>query len=65
MDGFVSVLVDIARTPAFLVALIALIGLLLQKKGAPDTVKGTLKTFVGFLVLTAGAGVVQAALTPF
>lgn len=65
MDSIIDVLVGIARTPAFLVALIALIGLLLQRKSASDTVKGTLKTFVGFLVLTAGAGVVETSLTPF
>lgn len=58
-------LIDILSVPAILVALIALIGLLLQKKGAADIVKGTTKTFVGFLVLSAGAGVLQTALVPF
>ena len=65
MNAFVSVLLDIVSTPAILVALIALTGLLLQKKNASDTVKGTLKTFVGFLVLTGGAGVVVSSLEPF
>jgi PTS system ascorbate-specific IIC component len=59
-----DILLAIAKTPAFLVAVIALVGLLLQKKPVADIVKGTLKTFVGFLVLTAGAGVTQDALTP-
>lgn len=65
MDAVIAVLVDIAKTPAFLVALMALIGLLLQKKPAADTVKGTLKTFIGFLVLSAGAGVIVGSLEPF
>lgn len=65
MNGIISFLVDIAKTPAFLVALIALIGLLLQRKSASDTVKGTVKTFIGFLVLGAGADVVVASLEPF
>lgn len=55
----------IAATPAFLVAFIALLGLALQRKSTGDTIKGTLKTFIGFLVLGAGADVVVAALAPF
>lgn len=58
-------LVDIASTPAILVALIAIIGLLLQKKSAPDIVKGGIKTFVGFLVVSGGAGIIQSSLNPF
>lgn len=65
MNGVIGVLVDIAKTPAFLVSLIALVGLLTQKKSGADTVKGTVKTFVGFLVLSAGAGVVSGSLEPF
>lgn len=58
-------LVDIASTPAILVALIAIIGLLLQKKALPDIVKGGIKTFVGFLVVSGGAGIIQSSLNPF
>ncbi|WP_311482287.1 PTS transporter subunit IIC [uncultured Anaerococcus sp.] len=47
MNGFIKTLVDIASEPALLVALIALIGLLIQKKSASDTIKGTLKTLIG------------------
>lgn len=65
MNSFLNLLQSIASTPALLVALIALLGLLLQHKSASETAKGTIKTFVGFLVLTAGAGVVQNALAPF
>ena len=65
MKSVLDLLQSIAATPALLVALIALLGLVLQHKSAGDTIKGTVKTFVGFLVLTAGAGVVQQALAPF
>ncbi|MGJ3509294.1 PTS ascorbate transporter subunit IIC [Enemella sp. A6] len=65
MNGVIDVLVSIASTPAFLVALIALIGLLAQRKTASDTVKGVVKTFVGFLVLGAGADFLVGALNPF
>lgn len=58
-------LLDIVSTPAILVALIAIVGLLLQKKPDPDIVKGGIKTFVGFLVVSGGAGIVQGSLNPF
>ncbi|GGA92487.1 PTS ascorbate transporter subunit IIC [Ornithinibacillus halotolerans] len=65
MNSFLSTLVDILSQPAILVALIALIGLLLQRKKLSDTIKGTTKTFVGFLVISAGAGILGVALEPF
>ncbi|MFC0673882.1 PTS ascorbate transporter subunit IIC [Brachybacterium hainanense] len=65
MNAFLDILVQILSQPSILVALIALVGLLLQRKAAADLMKGTVKTFVGFLVLSAGAGVVVASLDPF
>ena len=60
------ILQDILSTPAILVGLMALLGLCLQKKPATDVVKGTIKTIVGFLVLSAGADFVQSgSLTDF
>ena len=52
-------LLDIVSTPAILVALIAVIGLILQKKSLPDIMKGGIKTFFGFLVVSGGAGIIQ------
>lgn len=52
-------IINILSTPAILVGLISLIGLTLQKKPIEDIVKGTLKTIVGFLVLTAGSSFLQ------
>lgn len=53
MSGFLKVIIDVASTPAILVALIAILGLALQKKHFSDIIRGGIKTFVGFLVVTA------------
>ncbi|ASN04384.1 PTS ascorbate transporter subunit IIC [Virgibacillus necropolis] len=55
---------EILSKPAFLVGLMALIGLLALKKEITDIVSGTLKTIVGFLILTGGAGILVGALDP-
>ena len=56
---------DILGTPAILVGLFALIGLVLQKKDIASIVSGTLKTIMGFVIIGAGAGVIIAALDIF
>ena len=52
-------IVNILSTPAILVGLLAFVGLCLQRKPIEDIVKGTIKTIVGFLVLSAGASFLQ------
>ncbi|WP_406620998.1 PTS ascorbate transporter subunit IIC [Bacillus atrophaeus] len=56
---------DFLGTPAILIGLFALAGLLLQKKNAADTVSGTLKTAMGFVILSAGAAIVSDSLAVF
>ena len=56
---------QVLSTPAIFVGLIALLGLLLQKKDAQTCFKGTVKTILGFIVLNAGSSVVQDAIIPF
>ncbi|WP_281658712.1 PTS ascorbate transporter subunit IIC [Halobacillus sp. Cin3] len=56
---------DILGTPAILVGLFALIGLLVQKKNSGDVVSGTLKTVMGFVILGAGANVLVQSLGNF
>ena len=65
MNAVLDVLLDIFTQPSVIVALIALIGLAVQRKAFSDVLKGTVRTLVGFLVLAAGAGVVVGALSPF
>jgi ascorbate PTS system EIIC component len=56
---------DILGTPAILVGLFALIGLLFQRKNSGDVVSGTLKTVMGFVILGAGANVLVQSLGQF
>ena len=51
------------QAPVFL-GFIALIGLVLQKKGAADILEGTIKTIVGMVILNAGIGVFLGSLLP-
>ncbi len=56
---------DVLGTPAILVGLFSLFGLLLQKKPISDVISGTLKTIMGFIILIAGANLIAATLTIF
>lgn len=44
-----------SRNTALVVGLIALIGLLLQKKSATDVISGTVKTIIGFMIFSIGS----------
>jgi len=52
-------------TPAILLGLIVLIGLLLQKKNSSQVISGTTKAIIGFLIISAGANIIVGALTVF
>ena len=52
-------IINILATPSILVGLMSMVGLILQGKAFEDVIKGTVKTIVGFLVLSAGAGFLQ------
>lgn len=66
MDVLISIasfLADnIFSQPALLVGLIAMVGLIAQRKGFSDVLVGTLKTAVGFLIMAKGADIVVEAL---
>ena len=64
MKALLDFIVDILKVPSVLVGIIALIGLIAQKKSAADTIKGTIKTILGFIVLGGGAGVLLGSLNP-
>jgi len=56
---------DILGSPAILVGIFALFGLLLQRKAFADVISGTLKTIMGFVILGAGAEVIVGTLNHF
>ena len=65
MDFFRFLMSGVLSEPAVLVGLIALIGLIAQKKPVTECVKGTVKTIMGFVILGAGAGLVVSSLGDF
>ncbi|MEG0076835.1 MAG: PTS ascorbate transporter subunit IIC [Anaerorhabdus sp.] len=58
-------ILNIIKTPAIVLALVALIGLTLQKKSIGDVFSGTVKTAIGMLVLSAGSGLIVTEILPF
>ncbi len=64
MGSVLSFFLDILKVPSILVGLIALIGLVAQKKSIDLVIQGTIKTILGFLVLSGGASVLVTTLGP-
>ena len=60
MDFIISFL----STPAVLLGLVAMIGLLAQKSGT-EVLTGTSKTIIGFLIFNAGGTIMTGALQNF
>ncbi|WP_159649439.1 PTS ascorbate transporter subunit IIC [Erysipelothrix aquatica] len=58
-------LLDILKTPAIILALVALIGLALQKKKISEIFSGSLKTALGMLILSAGSSLIVTEILPF
>jgi len=56
---------EVLAEPAILIGLFALAGLLLQRKALPDVFTGTVKTIVGLLIFSIGAGAAVGALDAF
>ena len=62
--GILEVIKDILSEPAFLMGLIAMIGLIALKKPAHKVMTGTLGPILGYLMLAAGANVIVTNLDP-
>lgn len=58
-------ILDFLSVPAVLIGLVSFIGLVAQKKGLSDVVKGTVKTVMGVLILSGGASLAVGALGYF
>lgn len=56
---------NILTQTSITIALIAMLGLLLQKKSVGQVISGTLKTLLGFQVLSAGSSIIVGSLTYF
>ncbi|MGM0436059.1 MAG: PTS ascorbate transporter subunit IIC [Bacillota bacterium] len=65
MDAVRQFILDFLSTPAILIGVIILIGLIAQKKRSSEVLRGTFKGILGFLILGAGADVVVGSLQPF
>ncbi|WP_461206844.1 PTS ascorbate transporter subunit IIC [Clostridium sp. DL1XJH146] len=62
---FISYLTNnIFKQPPILLGVIAMVGLLLQGKGASDVIKGTFKTIIGVIALFKGVNIIAGALSP-
>lgn len=64
MNTFIEFIVkDLLGQASILIALIAMIGLILQKKNYGKIFEGTFKTMLGFLVMMAGINIIVETLT--
>lgn len=64
MDIIKFIVFQLLSQPAILLGLVAMTGLLLQKRSVSQVVMGTLKTIIGVIIVSAGATVISGALTP-
>ena len=53
------------RDTSVIMGIIALVGLLLQRKSAVDVFSGTVKTMIGFMVFNIGSNAMSAQVTVF
>lgn len=64
MQSLLSFLTDIFSQPAFLMGIIAFVGLVSLRSPLNKLLTGTLKPILGYLMLSAGAGVIITNLNP-
>lgn len=64
--GVINFIIDnILIQASITISLIAMLGLILQKKSFSQVISGTLKTLLGFQVLSAGSSIIVGSLTYF
>ncbi|SDH99638.1 PTS ascorbate transporter subunit IIC [Agrococcus jejuensis] len=59
------IIANVLTQASIVIASVALLGLLLQRKGPGETIIGTFKTLLGFQVLAAGSSIIVGTLTYF
>lgn len=57
--------IGIIREPSVVIALVTLLGLLFQRKSIPDIITGTIKSFMGFILIKLGGSIIGDALGVF
>lgn len=65
MELLKVIVFDLLGSAAILVGIMALVGLILQKKSPEKVISGTVKTIVGFLIFGAGGALAATSLTSF
>jgi ascorbate PTS system EIIC component len=56
--------IELIKIPAVILGIIALVGLLVQRKSTGEVISGTLKTILGLLIMSVGIGALINALIP-
>lgn len=59
-----SFILELIKLPAFVLGLIAMVGLIVQRKSFADVLTGTVKTILGLLIMSVGIGALINALIP-
>jgi len=63
MEIFAFIL-ELVKLPAFILGMIAAVGLIIQKKAFSEVFSGTIKTVLGLLIMSVGIGALITALIP-
>lgn len=62
---FLNFIIEVVKTPALVLALVALVGLAVQRKSGAQIFAGTVKTALGMLVVSAGSAFLVTSILPF
>ena len=60
----INFIIELIKLPAVVLGLIALVGLVAQKRPAGEVISGTIKTILGLLIMSVGITALIASLTP-
>ncbi|MBW9213126.1 MULTISPECIES: PTS ascorbate transporter subunit IIC [Terrabacteria group] len=61
----IEALLGQVRNTALIIGLVALVGLLLQKKKSSEVISGTVKTIIGFMIFNIGSGAMSGVVNNF
>lgn len=63
MQIVINLITNVLGNPTVMLGVIACLGLLFLKKSGSDIIMGTVKTMMGYLILSAGTGIIGAPIT--